>query len=304
MDISALAGGIVRAPQLSEAIVSLRPELTTIEDVWRHGAVSPEIGFAVLSKMPELRAAAVGAMILADRLDLAIPAVREIGALPLLEIIATKVNAVRDQRSVETWLRAALYDPSEVAKFLSRRIDISWAVLSGIAALMPPDAVPNDFGADPWLLAIEALPPSERSNLPVFLSAYLLSRALGGRSRSPGQLAQLAFVRVHESARLDSLPENAWNLLQPRLPWSFNWFDWDRCPRIRSAVAELFVERDLQPHLFAESTSDESIFTALVETVGRNNRGRNFLKRVRRWMKEEDRATLGGRIHIIDNFLN
>lgn len=303
MDLDALANGIIRTPQLSSATVALRPDLVTVEDFWRQDVVPAETAFAVLADAPELRTAAVRAMMLADRNDLAPRAAREIGGLPLLELVATEMTTVGVSRSLATWLRAALANPSVAAEFLSNQRGSSWALLSAIAALIPPDAVPNDYGADPWLLAVESVARYDRTSMPVVLAAYLLSRALGWRSRSPGELARLSFEQVHEAARMNQMPDEAWSLVQTRLPWSFNWFEWDRCPRIRAAVGDLFVDRDLQTSVFADMTSDDRLFNAVAETIARNGRGRHFLKRVRRWMKDEDRVRFANRIGGIEILL-
>lgn len=303
MDLDVLANGIMHTPQLSLTTLALRPELVTVENFWRQDAVPVEVAFAALADVPELRTAAVAAMILADRHDLAPRAAREFGGLPLLQLVASKVRTVGDSRSLATWLEVASTDPAVAAEFLSSESASSWAILSAIAASTPPDAVPNEFGTDPWVLAVEAVARSDHADVPLFLSAYLLSRALGWRSRSPGELARLSFEQVHEAARLDQMPDDAWSLLQSRLPWSFNWFEWDRCPRIRAAVGDLFVDSDLPPHVFADIASDDRVFNALVETTARNGRGRRFLSRVRGWMKDEDRTRYAARVRTIAHFV-
>lgn len=303
MDLGALTKGIVRTPQLSSAALALRPDLVTAEDFWRQEAVPAEIAFAALASAPELRTAAIGAMMLADRDDLAPRAAREIGGRALLELVASNVRATGDSRSLATWLRAGLTEPSVVAEFLSSQSGTSWAILSAVAVSMPPDAVPNDYGADPWLLATETVARDDRASMPIFLAAYLLTRALGFRSRSPGELAKLSFERVHEAAQLSELPEEAWSLLQPRLPWSMNWFDWDRCPRIRTAVGDLFVDRDLKPSVFAEIVSNDRLFSALSDTVARKGRGRHFLSQVLQFMNRKDVTLFSTRIKIIERLM-
>lgn len=303
LDLIELADGLGQTPQLSTAALTLRPELVTLEDFWRHDLVPAALSFATLADKPELRSAAVIAMIAAERDDLAPQALREIGALAMLQLVATKVRTSEDVGKLSSWLRVSLSEPSVVGEFLSQQIGTSWTMLSIIAASMSPDAVPNEYGIDPWLSAVEAARKSERANAPILLSAYLLSRALGWRSRNPGELARLGFEQVHQAARVNKLPDDAWGTLQPRLPWSFNWLEWDRCPRIRAAVADLFVDRDLPLHIFADITADDRLFDALAETVARNDRGRHFLKRVRRWMKDDGQKRFIGRVKTIEHLV-
>ena len=169
MDLNTLANGIARAPQLCSTILAIRPDLSTVEDFWRLDIVTADTAFAALADAPERRIAAVEARIRADRDDLAPRAAREIGALRLLEIVASKVKTIEDSRSLSTWLRSALVEPSVVAEFLSSQSGGSWAILSAIAASIPPDSVPNDYGTDPWFLAVDAVARANRTNVPIFL---------------------------------------------------------------------------------------------------------------------------------------
>ena len=135
----------------------------------------------------------------------------------------------------------------------------------------------------------------------MFLRAYFLSRALGPRSRNPGELAQIGFEPVYIAARADRLPDDAWRVLEHRLPWSFKWFEWDRCPRILAAVGDLFVDRKLSLELFAQIASDDRVFTTVAETVARASRGRNFLRQVCRWMMDVDTQRYATRIRAIED---
>jgi hypothetical protein len=177
-------------------------------------------------------------------------------------------------------------------------------MLTEIVRLLPPDAVPNDYGDDPWLIAVRASQKIGPKTPYLFLCAYLLSRALGSRSRSCGELAQVGFEPVYTAAAADRLPEEAWHILEPRLPWSFSWVAWDRCQRIRTAVSDLFVERDLAPELFARITTDDHMFASVAETSARTWRGRRFLEQVRRHLNKDRGRNDAARMRAIDALIN
>lgn len=82
-----------------------------------------------------------------------------------------------------------------------------------------------------------------------------------------------------------------------------NWFDWDRCPRIRTAVGDLFVDRDLKPSVFAEIVSNDRLFSALSDTVARKGRGRHFLSQVLQFMNRKDVTLFSTRIKIIERLM-
>jgi hypothetical protein len=303
--VDELIDGIARAPMLSSVALAQRPELVAQPELWSRDMAPVDAAFGALASSPELRTAGVTAMIVANRDDLAMRAIREIGSFNVLQVLASLFDiATGDRRSLRPWLLAAASEPATVAQFLANGQCRSWRLLSAIAHLMPPDSVPNDYGVDPWVIAARAADGSTSGDTSLFLRAYLLSRALGSRSHSPGELAQLGFEPIYIAASAEQLPDEAWRVFEYRLPWSFKWFDWDRCLRIRAAVAGLFVDRELSFELFAQIASDDRVFAATAETVARSGRGRNFLKRVRRWMKDESTQRYAARIRVIERLVD
>jgi hypothetical protein len=300
MSVDELLDGKKRAPTLADGALAQRPELVTQSAFWSRDSVPVDSAFAAIANAEELRSSGITAIIAAGRHDLAARAVREFGSLNVLEVLGSRFD-IADRQSVGPWLTAAASEPATIAQFLASGQTHSWAMLSTIAHLMSPDTVPNDYGVDPWLIAVQAANKSTTDEISLFLRAYLLSRALGSRSRNPGELAQIGFEPVYIAARADRLPDDAWRILEHRLPWSFKLFDWDRCPRISAAVADLFVDRKLSTELFAQIASDERVFTTAAETVARTSRGRNFLTQVSRWMMDVDTQRYATRIRAIED---
>lgn len=305
LDTPDVLAGLRVSPNIAEKALALRPDLLASEELWHAKIVSIDLAFSTLANAPELRERAVDAMIIAGRDDLSTRALGEVGASGLLKLVARHHEAPGlDGDRLLNWLSPALSELGAVAEFLSEKTASSWSLLVAIAATLPPDAVPNDYGVDPWLIAARAVAEAQRSEPPVFLSAYLLSRALGWKSRHPGELAQIGFEQVHRAASHDQLPDDAWHVLQTRLPRSFSWFDWDRCPRIRAGVADLFVGRDLSPEIFAQVASDDQLFSMLVDTVARRVQGRRYLKGVRRWMEGVGRTSFAGKMRAIEEVVD
>ena len=77
------------------------------------------------------------------------------------------------------------------------------------------------------------------------------------------------------------MPAAGWSLLYQRLPWVAPWHEWDRCWRVRQVVADLFVERDLDPMDFMNVVDDRVLWRELAVADARNWRGPKYLKRVR-----------------------
>lgn len=303
--IDELIDGIVRLPSLAAVALSHRPELVSRHEFWSADIAPVDAAFAALrGGSDNLRTLALRAAIAARRDDLAGRAVHEFGGIAVLRVVADLLDTTSvDRGGAAPWLAASATDPAVVGEFLTGGGSRSWALLAALAHRVRPDAVPDRDGIDPWLVSartLEGLPSGDNS---LFLCAYLLTRALGRRSHSSGELAQLTFEPIHVAAAASLLPDEAWWMLEPRLPWGLSWFYSDRCSRIRMAVVDLFVERDLPPRLFAEIARDDRLFALAAETMARNARGRRFLKHVCRWVQDESGQSTT-RIRIIESLIN
>lgn len=299
-----LAEGVMKTPGLANVALTHRPDLVGRTEFWARDVVPVDAAFAVLTGYRKLRQAGLTAMVAAKRNDLAARASREIHTGEILQVIAGAFDTAPDRENLGPWLATATSDPAKVAQFLAEGQNLSLPLLTAIAHVMPPDAVPNDYGEDPWLIAIRSLEDSVPRGESLFLSSYLLSRGLGQRSNNPGELAQITFAAIHKAASVGRLPEEAWKMLESRLPWSRSWLYWDRCARIRAAVGDLFVERKLSPELFSRITDADPVFEKTAETIARRRRGRTFLRRVHVWLKDSGTRHNTARILIIEKLID
>jgi hypothetical protein len=284
LDINELIQGLRQTPELVGAALRRRPEIVGQPSFW----TNLEAVDAPLEEAGNegLQSVAVAAIIKSGRSDLALRAVREFGGRVVLQTLNDTLDVMGDR--IEAWVQAVADDMPAVAEFLATHPDILRPILYTLARALPPDAVPNDFGSDPWLNAWRNSTGSIDAAASAYLSAYVLSRALGSRSRSPGELAQLSFETTHTAAAHNHLPDEVWRVLEPRLPWSVFWFDWDRCQRLRVGVIDLFLDRDLPPGIFAGLVENDHLFQILASGAARSSRGRKYLRRVRRAIIDEN----------------
>jgi hypothetical protein len=172
-----------------------------------------------------------------------------------------------------------------------------------IAHCTEPDFVPNDYGEDPWWSAARSAQGDLSEQELQYLSAYLLARALGHRSRNPAELISIALDGVYLAAYQSRLSNAAWLLMERLLPWSFFWQDWDYCKRIRAGIVEAFLRRKLSPSVFAQVTVDDRLFFGLVQDAAEKGRtGRRFLKRVKRELLNSTDGNCSARIKIVSEF--
>nr|VFJ73575.1 MAG: hypothetical protein BECKFW1821C_GA0114237_10532 [Candidatus Kentron sp. FW] len=310
LPMNELTEGLRRFLPLAPYALAHRPEIVGEPVFWSTDAAIFDDAFAddaftTISRSPQLQLPALAAMLRARRDDFSMRATREFGANQILLAVAQEIfGDGESRRGLEQWIGAAVSDLPAIAQLLGGGTAFPRSLLVLIAHEIAPDALPSADGADPWLIAVRnAIGPVSKDSL-LFLNAYLLSRALGSRSLNPAELVQLTFDSIHRAVAGSFLPERAWHVLEHRLPSFWFWLDWDRCLRIRTAVVRLFVNRDLAPEIFTRITKNDALFKTLARSAGDTNRGRNFLKRVKRTMKSEMGSGYHSRIQMIDSALN
>jgi hypothetical protein len=299
LDVTELAAGLERAPALRASALGRRPELVGQPAFWA-GLEAVEDAFRT-AKDARMEGDAIEAIISSGRDDLATRASHEFGSRRLLRSICTLSTSLGGR--LGSWLRAPVGDTVAVAEFLATQRAIPRQMLYCISRALPPDAVPNEHGEDPWLIAHRNAEGSINDADASHVAAYLLSRALGKQSQSPGELAQLSFESVHVAVANDQLPDEGWRLLESRLPDSPYWYVWDRCYRLRVGVTDLFIDRDLAPGVFAKLCANDSLFSLLSKEAAESSRGRKYLRRVRRLIEDERDASLAPRADVIEDAL-
>ena len=299
LDASELVAGLARAPAVRGTALTHRPQIIGLPAFWLR---LDNVGEAFrAAKDGHLEDAALAAAMLGGRHDLAPQAVQEFGSRLVLQVLCASWDSVGD--GIRNWLKESVGDFAVVAEFLATEKAIPLPMLYELSRELPPDAVPNDYGDDPWLVCWRQAVGTIDDSAASYIAAYLLSRALGQRSLCPGELAQLSFERTHAAAANNRLTQESWRLLESRLPWSSSWLEWDRCHRLRVGVTDLFIECGLAPGLFAMLCEDDQLFSLLSERAAKRRRGRNYLKRVRRYIEDEPDSRSAIRWSIIKELL-
>ena len=201
---------------------------------------------------------------------------------------------------LDEWLGSLARAADAVAEFLVQA-NAPIEMLHHLARKMSPDAVPNDYGTDPWVLALRSVDRiSVNGGDSIYFCASLLARGLGWRSQSPAELIRLSFEPVYTALSADKLPADAWQVLEERLPRARPNRYWDNCLRLRSVVAERFVERSLSPEIFANLCANDVFFAELASAVTRKSKGRRFLEGVRQHLEWQGSPATRRRAQIIE----
>jgi hypothetical protein len=292
--------GLQRTPSLSSRVLALRRELLSDPILWK--ARSPWLGSALelAFEEPTDTAAVLEAMLEACNPELPgrVRGLCKPEAVVRVLIGRLERRCAQVPNDLETqWLQASL-TPNALALVLSRGDVTRVTTMHAVSRLVDPDYVPNDYGEDPVFAAIRGC-RGELSETPrMYLAAWLLSRALGSRSRSAAELITVSLDDVYRSVLASRISAESWSLLARRLPNSALWGDWDKARRVRVGVVNAFVDRGLSPAAFGVLL-DEDLFAHFAQEARGMMFTGGFLKRVRRALRGADSVRYASRIAIL-----
>jgi len=296
MPLASLVEGVASTPAHLFELMGLRPDLATEPAFWSlEGATRPDM-LQLVGNSPDLFDGVVDAMIRSGR-PLAREARSTFGSDRVLrKLLARSGDLTMDDGIRSAWLSAAASDEDGVARVLVEGWIDDVETLEAIARVVTPDAIPNAYGDDPWLVALRRVSTPLTSP---YLASFLLVRALGRRTTNSVELVQATFDVVYDAAEKRTLPEDAWKILDRRLDRSYRWHDWDRCVRIRHTVASMYPDRGIDALAFVRITGRDDVFAELIRALSERWGSQRYLKAIRNRMGD---AGLGGeRLRIVNH---
>lgn len=191
------------------------------------------------------------------------------------------------------WLQTLERRPQALLNWLDSLSDPRDASIALVACLLNPhSSVVREFGAKTWLRFLKRKFSDLDKVSAIQTMAYLL--ALGFENPGPRsyELVAQAFGTVYSAAEEDKLPERAWLLLKDQVPSLSWWRNWDKCERIRQALAEKFAYHKWPARYFFRIASREDVFSEIVGFSSRQSWGREFVSELyEESLKNENDAT-------------
>lgn len=294
MPPASLLEGVASTPTHLFELLGSRPELAAEPAFWSlEGATRPDM-LRLIGNLPHLGDGAIHAMIRSGK-PLAREACATFGTDRVLRRLLPLIDdPMMDDGGRSAWLSAVASDADAVARVLVEDWVSDVEMLEAIARVVLPDAVPNAYGDDPWLVALRRL-SAPLTN--AYLASFLLVRALGKRTMNTVELVQATFDVVYGAAENRTLPDDAWRILDRRLDRSYWWHDWDKCVRIRHTVASMYLDRGIDALAFVTITARDDVFLELIGALSEKFGGRRYLKAIQNRMGD---AGIGGeRLRIV-----
>lgn len=300
-----LIEGLQVATELVVPILSCRPNIVMEPNFWMGDVKASNAALGIVKNSPDQWPAAIDAMIASGIDNIVKPAFNCFGFAAVWQVLAQVLDDTKEvkPRALLPWLEYAMLDKGAVAQVLADSRVRTRHSLVTIARMTTPDSVPNEYGKDPWLLAIHGAEGDLPQSQEIYLMSYLFSRALGSTSRSSADLIIISFDLVYRATLSNSISRDAWDLLNDCLPYAVRFESWDRCKPLRQAVAQLFIKRNLAPVMFGQISQDDKFFAEIANAEARLYKGKRYLKKVLQALSSDDPEKYAKRIRVIDKLL-
>ena len=213
--------------------------------------------------------------------------------------LASALDEVSNDLVLTAWLNALIRNSFKTASVLAAGNITHRSVLVRLARAGSPGLIPNEYGEDPWLIAIRVARKPVSQADEEFLAAFLMARALGSRSKSQAELMRFTYETLYRALEMSRLPVDAKNMIRMRLDWG-GWFGWDNCSRLRETVVGRFVDERLDPDIFGCLADDADLTFSLIDEAAKTGRGRRYLIEVRRRLKDSKEKWIRARVDYIE----
>lgn len=301
MDANVVAQNLKAGENWVWPLLAVCPDLSKMPEFWRRTQAKAsdiqQVGIK-LQDDAQLAAAVLG---LDD--ELSIESVAQVfDPASVLTCVQQLMTEKRNVIELRMWVKEACHQPEAVASFLAHTPALNQRLVSCIAAELAPDAVPNDYGVDPWLTALTAV-KKQSGQLPIELQVYGFKRALSRRSRSVGPLLCLTFEPLHGAVTDGVLASDNWQPLCDILPWVRPSASWDVALRLRLGAVQRCVETPVAPEDYVALASTDSLFEMILDATWEHWGGKRYLKWVEEAVGESADTQRRTRGHLVKGYL-
>ncbi|AZS80086.1 hypothetical protein ELS24_17470 [Achromobacter spanius] len=297
-DVEELIDLIEALPGAAMAVLPARPDVFERASFWRIASLDAPRLIGALDAGQDGTVRIVGALMEAGRDECSAVMVDRFGIDPVVAALSSLDAA--GIRSRLAWIRTIAHRIDDLAEGMSCGIIWHRPLLFALAKILAPESVPNSVGTDPWVTAVERTKTSDDVRHEDLLASFLFARARGWCSKSAGKLFFLSVQRLHEAMASERLTDEAWRIAKPRLPYGSVWREWDQCEKLRNAVVDSFIDRELPPIEFGTVVDNDNLWKELVDLAADSFRGRRYLDKVRSALRGGGEAWWNERAKIID----
>ncbi len=303
LSLHELGAQLERIPDAIPMLLEARPDVVSTANFWRATNQFQDKAFDIAQELNVVQAS-LGAMFTAERADLASSISTAFGPKEVLRALDTQIamnSSATDSETFSSWLFESIGDRSALADVFNLGVICQRKMLYEIAVRTRPGDL-ETTQSDPWMTAVSS---ANQGDIPLWQSRYLYSyifaRALESTTSS-GELMSFSLDSLYVALANSDLAEDAWILVERRLPEPAWWWRWDRCRRLRESIADLSLDGRIQPIELLTITDSDALFVALVETIWWRKHGRRFVTEAKLAARSDRGGPLAKRAQLLEQF--
>jgi len=269
------------SPELFELCIRHRPSIMLEPKLWGGLKVVPiEVENAIPNLIPA--GAIFVTMVTAGNLQFDVkPIVAKLAKSEIEQVLNDISSLALSQNEYRHWLSQLDLGGKVLYQELFKLKGASVSYLSAFSAFLPCDIEqPEEEGEDAWLRLIDQVEQRGEA-LSDELSIYLMCRALSGKSCQGLSLLVRTFDTIYSLLEHSKISFDSWREIEKFLPRSRLFLDWDRCDRLRRAVALTLLNNRASGGILVGVTSRKVCFVRIVREIASFNGGDSYLKYVK-----------------------
>ena len=170
------------------------------------------------------------------------------------------------------------HHPELVARAIKESKEPSRGLLQAGACLLSPRQVRVPLSS--WACILPTLQEAPDNEEMLHAQCFLLAASLSRPSDKPHaeRLAGACYGNAYAALASSHLPQRGWQNLETSLPKVRLYREWDRCWRLKEAVASSFIENDWSSKSLPEFATDREAFRRLIRAIANSREGRRLLR--------------------------
>tara|TARA_R110002073_G_scaffold61637_6_gene155015 strand:- start:543 stop:2651 length:2109 start_codon:yes stop_codon:yes gene_type:complete len=269
-------------------LVSIAPELVSYKEVWRG---SRRQQYEILDALEHSQEDREYVALLAARgileshsHELARPLVRVLGEQVLSAVLSwfDSSNYQTHMPFPRKWIYELRDGHSWLIQWIENRNSIlripTIGVLSDVLSPMSHDlqSIGCSYWSDCWIQRHDGVADETLDRV----ANFFLAIALRGQGEDCSLLASQTFERVHQVIMDRELGYEEWTWISSELPSLGVAWNWDRANRLRIGFLERFVSGNWNMQNFADSVSDDNIWSLLIDSLSHVIGGADFASKL------------------------
>ncbi len=152
----------------------------------------------------------------------------------------SRKTTAQQEWKIKSWMKICMNSPEVCIKWISSIEAIDISLLVSIASVLDPySETVRKYGINPWYRVFKRLDQKElESYSQLVLAQFFLPLILMSDETVADDFVKFSFYPIHDELAKDQFDYGQWIKLKTLLP-SVSWYNnWDKCKRLRKAIAK------------------------------------------------------------------